>query len=214
MADILTASQYAFAQDEIRAVMQSTDDYTERIELIYYFMYERALPLSRDDIIRAIARALGLSVDVKFKQDIYLQQVKDYFIARSLGLDMKDAAGHIGITKRRLLYSFAGIGIPVDVHRRLLEAEIHADASAKYVAVQTLFEVIQERDYRAAVAFLEKRFPSQWGAKAQETKIINNINGIVTDSTVEQKALQAIEKLKKIRAEKTNVSRETLGKGK
>jgi len=137
----------------------------EKYDLLLHIVQES--DLSEEDKLKGV-KELFPRFDSSAKNDKLLTDyiIETYAHSRSLGLSTKDSAHNAGISTTLLNKSLYGENLSLERFMTLITSELYAQALMKKAQLSNI-ETKAKGDYRAAIAFLEKIYPEQYGAKVQ-----------------------------------------------
>lgn len=184
--------------EEVERALGAANDVSARALSAYEYYYDqnltpeekayvldRLLPLGQRDNAASNAQL----VDEEF--------LAKFFVYRTTGLSIKDTTTLLGITPSRMQSLVLGHGLDDEQHKKLLKVINTADASCKLTHLNVIMEAAQT-NWRAALAFLERRYPDEFGRTVKQTQdVVMTARVGVTDC--EEKALSAAARLREIR---------------
>lgn len=178
--------------------MLASADLSARVESVYHYVYEQ--DLSDEEKAYVLDRLMPQKDKCATRNaDLVTDSfIEDYFAYRSMGMSIKDTAALLSVTTKRLQSILAGSGLDASVHKRLLERELKADAMCKFVHLDVVTQAAKAGSLKAAMFFLERRYPDEFG---QRQRVTNDISASVTlgTSECEERALEARKRLSEIR---------------
>lgn len=185
-----------------------------RVSAMLHYMHETTL----SDEQRAFAHEVFFGGEAERKSyengfqidSLFLERYAEY---RTLGLSQAECALLLGITPQRLLSFFQGEGLSRQQHKFLLRAEALGDIQLKAETLQAVVDAIKANSkdsWRAAIAFMEKRWPDQYGKKVEMSGPIQvRMSAELCEDTA-IKARAALEEIRAKRGESLGIPAEDL----
>lgn len=96
--------------------------------------------------------------------------ITDYIIekfayGRSVGMTVSNAAHSAEVSNTLMSQALAGVGLSTERFLSLVRAELYAMALCKRKHIANIGKASENGDYKASIAFLEKLYPADYGAK-------------------------------------------------
>lgn len=123
----------------------------------------------------------------------------EYGKLREIGLSARDAAAALEVPYRAVQAAMSGYALDREEYEAILQVEYRSEARLKKHALETIHDAIADGNYKAAFELLEKKFPKEWGKKAE---ITNNTTIKMSSEECERMAQQGTERLEQIRAQR------------
>ena len=139
----------------------------QKYDLLVHIIEES--DLSNEEQLKGIINLFPKFIPGKSLNDKYVTDmiIEEYSYARSLGLSIQDSAHTASVSSSLMHKVLDGEGLSLNRFLALVKAELYAEALSKKKHLTNLSDVSDEKNYKASIAFLEKIYPKQYGAKLQ-----------------------------------------------